>query len=348
MGRTRIAYLFAVGLLAASAGPASEAGLPRAPPSRLIFDVDFAIDCGSNCDDSYIAKLTPAGHGRFRRLKQLFGPTPGFARDGHRAAYVDDHERLIVASVTTKRPHTVARQAIEPLWGFANPTQPLFGDTAPSWSPDGRRLAFVQDGSPGSGFITTIGFDGRGLRRLTEGRQPAWSPRGGIIAFTRGVSHVNTLYTVPANGGPEHALGPGEYPDWSPQGDALAFDRGGRILVAYPDGTHARKLAAGYMPRFSPDGRQIAFIHDNSAYVMGRDGDHKHVVADELDLADLDYTADAAFVIWLAWQPLLTSPRSASSSRQLPEATRSAVARTGQARAEDAIETRTADPPLVP
>jgi WD40-like Beta Propeller Repeat len=302
VGLTGIAQLITAGLLLAWAGPASAALLPRAPTSRLIFDVHFVGDCGSNdCLTNYVAQFTPAGRAGLRKVKQPFGPTPGFTRNGQRAAYVDDHERLIVASVRTKRRHTLARQAIVP----------LFGDTAPSWSPGGGRIAFVQRGARGSLFITTIGVDGRGLRQLTDGRQPAWSPRGGIIAFTRDVSNVDTLYTVPTNGGREHALGPGEYPDWSPQSDALAFDRHGRIWVAYPDGTHARKLSAGHMPRFSPDGRQIAFINDDSAYVMGRNGDHRHKIADHRALGDLDVTADEASVTWLAWQPLLPSPRSA-------------------------------------
>jgi hypothetical protein len=289
----RAAQLITVGLLAASATPASAALLPRAASSRLIFDIEFATECGSNCSMDYAAQFTPAGHARFRKLKQLFGPMPGFTRDGRRVAYVDDDERLIVASVGTKRRLALARQAISP----------LFGGTAPSWSPGGGRVAFVQRG-PGSLFIVTIRVNGRGLRRLTEGRRPAWSPRGSIIAFTRDVSRVETLYTVPANGGTEHALGPGEYPDWSPQGDALAFDRDGRIWTTDPDGTHARSLAAGRMPRFSPDGRQIAFIHDDDAYVMRRDGHRKRKVADHWVFENYDVMADWASVIWLAWQPL--------------------------------------------
>jgi hypothetical protein len=111
----------------------------------------------------------------------------------------------------------------------------------------------------------------------------------------------------------------------------------GRAQVAHPDGTHRRELTAGYpigsMPRFSPDGRQIAFISDNNVYVMDRDGHHKHKIADYSTLPDLDPTggADAADVIWLGWQPLLTSPTAASSSRPRPEAPRSAVARIGHA-----------------
>jgi dipeptidyl aminopeptidase/acylaminoacyl peptidase len=315
----RAAQLTTVGLILATAGTASAALLPRAPSSRLIFDIRFSGGCDSNdCFTDYDAQFTPAGHARFRNLKLRFGKTPGFTRDGHRVAYVE-RGRLIVASVRTNRQHTLAPHAIA---------------VAPSWSPGGQRIAFARSPGPGGpSFITTIGVDGRGLRQLTQGYEPAWSPRGGIIAFMRGVSGVETLYTVPANGGPAHVLGPGKSPDWSPQGDALAFERDGRIWVAHPDGTHRRELAAGYpvgsMPRFSPDGRQIAFISDNNVYVMDRDGHHKHEIADYSTLPDLDPTggAEAADVIWLGWQPLLASPTAASSTRQRPEAPRSATAR---------------------
>jgi TolB protein len=54
----------------------------------------------------------------------------------------------------------------------------------PSWSPDGRRIAF-DDG----GDLYVIKADGSGLHRLTSTPQkefdPAWSPTGRIIAFVR-------------------------------------------------------------------------------------------------------------------------------------------------------------------
>jgi hypothetical protein len=86
---------------------------------------------------------------------------------------------------------------------------------------------------------------------------------------------------------------------------ALAFDRDGQIWVAYPDGTHARRLASGFEPRYSPDGRRIGFIGDRTAYVIGRDGHHQRQVVDELDLLDFDPGfADDAHAEWLGWQPL--------------------------------------------
>jgi Tol biopolymer transport system component len=67
------------------------------------------------------------------------------------------------------------------------------GGTSPSWSPDGRKLAFVRRND-----IYLIGRSGRGLRRLTHrgGYAPAWSPDGRWIAFVR----AGDMYIVRTNG----------------------------------------------------------------------------------------------------------------------------------------------------
>jgi dipeptidyl aminopeptidase/acylaminoacyl peptidase len=68
------------------------------------------------------------------------------------------------------------------------------GGNNPSWSPHGKKLAFVRP-VKGGGLpeIFLVGRDGRGLRRLTYrgGNNPAWSPDGKWIAFIRhGDLHV--------------------------------------------------------------------------------------------------------------------------------------------------------------
>ena len=54
------------------------------------------------------------------------------------------------------------------------------GDS-PTWTPDGKRLAFYRDGN-----IWTIDADGSGARVLIrDGHSPAWSRDGTKIAFLR-------------------------------------------------------------------------------------------------------------------------------------------------------------------
>jgi Tol biopolymer transport system component len=81
------------------------------------------------------------------------------------------------------------------------------GGTAPSWSPDGRQLAFARDGG-----IWTALADGSGQRRLTRasGTSPAWSPDGAYIAFVRpterGSSKIGDIWSMRSDGCRPHAL----------------------------------------------------------------------------------------------------------------------------------------------
>ena len=59
-------------------------------------------------------------------------------------------------------------------------------DRRATWSPDGRKLAFMSE-RKGNTDIYVVNVDGTGLRRLTTNRgfdaSPAWSPDGSTIAF---------------------------------------------------------------------------------------------------------------------------------------------------------------------
>jgi hypothetical protein len=76
------------------------------------------------------------------------------------------------------------------------------GGYSPSWSPRGKKLAFVRSvsgrGEIFRGEIFLVGRDGRGLRRLTYrgGYSPVWSPDGKRIAFIRD----GDIYVTRTNG----------------------------------------------------------------------------------------------------------------------------------------------------
>ena len=113
-------------------------------------------------------------------------------------------------------------------------------ETAPSFSPDGSRIAFSWDDGTGnrSGrprydlYVKAIGSET--LLRLThhpsDWISATWSPDGTQIAFHRLAADDNGIYVVPALGGPERKLIATHTPyevaaplNWSPDGQWIAY-----------------------------------------------------------------------------------------------------------------------------
>lgn len=101
----------------------------------------------------------------------------------------------------------------------------------PSWSPDGRSVAFQNDGvrlidvSVVNGVPT--GTNARLLVSEPAG-QPAWAPQGDLIAYVNSTAH--TLEVVPATGGVPQVLYSSLSslwsPSWSPDARRIAFLEG--------------------------------------------------------------------------------------------------------------------------
>ncbi|MEA2169019.1 MAG: TolB protein [Solirubrobacteraceae bacterium] len=94
------------------------------------------------------------------------------------------------------------------------------GGVTPSWSPDGRRLAFVR-AVGGVNRVYIVNADGvSGLRSLTPAsscdcEHPTWSPEGTQIAYVGPKGTVRALYVVSAAGGtPRRVTTNGLAPAW--------------------------------------------------------------------------------------------------------------------------------------
>jgi Tol biopolymer transport system component len=132
----------------------------------------------------------------------------------------------------------------------------------PAFSPDGTTIAFTSYRAGGRSDVWVVGVDGSGLRRLASGRvsSPAWSPFG-TLAWVREVYHRTGAADEIEFGG--RRLGDGEDPAFSPDGRRIAFSRDGDIFSMRADGRGVRRLTRGRdqdgAPRYAPDGRSLVF-----------------------------------------------------------------------------------------
>ncbi len=131
-----------------------------------------------------------------------------------------------------------------------------------------RRGARTAHASPTSrkGDLWTADADGTHAARIVKSAdQPAWSPNGRRLAFTRGGS----VYTVRADGDDERKLAVGAHPAWSPNGDRIALDRDDTIVTLRWDGGGVRNAGTGSDPAYAPDGR-LAVVRDGEIVAGGR------------------------------------------------------------------------------
>ena len=123
-------------------------------------------------------------------------------------------------------------------------------DDAPTWSPDGTRIAFVSQWQDGTFGIFIMNADG--------------SNRTEVTPLSLSKSYNPGWWWSPLR------------LSWSPDSKKIAFDDSGQIFVVNMDGSGRQNLTpypdGGITPVWSPDGSKILFARSGFLYTINADG----------------------------------------------------------------------------
>jgi TolB protein len=234
---------------------------------KIAFEREFAKRVGvytMSSDGSGLRSLTPRG------LQGM----PTYSPDGRRIAFdrTLPHEDAIW---TMKTDGTDLRQVTYNRPAGKNECR---CDGSPSYSPDGKRIAFVRTINDAKVALFTVSTSGGALKQLTPWSRGVaakvdWSPDGSLIVYSspnfdpgpEGVS--SNVFTV-------HADGTGA--------TQITHDTGGKIH----NGANS----------FSPDGKKIVYINNSTGafqlYTMNLDGSY------------VTRVTNATGASWANWGPL--------------------------------------------
>ncbi len=168
-------------------------------------------------------------------LRQLtsgpgFKANPSWSPDGQWLAYESYRDKNFDIYVWNAQGRTAAGPARGQTGPFRLTSHPA-PDYAPSWSPDGRTIAFVsaRTGRPDIWAFSLDAPEESQARNLTETpdvqeNNPTFSPDGNWLAYSASRSGLLMILVAPASGGTAETfpVTQGDYPAWSPGGGLLA------------------------------------------------------------------------------------------------------------------------------
>jgi hypothetical protein len=183
---------------------------------------------------------------------------------------------------------------------------------SPTWSPDGRRIAFIYDAmGVGNGDVWIMDADGSNAVSLTRNggyRSVTWSPDGRRLAASdEGWNAASTsVLDVAGSGVPLFTVQQARRPAWSPDGTRIAYlqpsggDDGQTVWVMSADGSGATQLtspgAADARMAWSPDGSEIMYVDAGGLHAAKADGSGTRKIRSADWLEDLQVSPDGKWL----------------------------------------------------
>ena len=210
-------------------------------PVMVAVDAQARIAFVSDRDGNYDIYVMDVDGGNLRRLTNHpdIDSLPSWSPDGKRIVFTSKRDGHVDAihGFATSEIYVMDADGDNP----QNLTNHPKEDWYPSWSPDGKRIAFSSE-RDGNYEIYVMAADGGNQQRLTENRKndwhPSWSPTGKRIAFTsdrKGDFQNFEIYVMDNDGGNQQRLTENRvsdsFPSWSPDGEQIVFcsDRDGHV-----------------------------------------------------------------------------------------------------------------------
>ncbi|HEX8924791.1 MAG TPA: DPP IV N-terminal domain-containing protein, partial [Terriglobales bacterium] len=193
---------------------------------------------------------------------------PAVSRQGNHLAYAQSS-----ASWSIMRVSLAAKETVTRLWSSTQE------DSAPRFSPDGKRIAF-QSWRSGTQEIWVAQADGSGPEKLTSFEasltgSPDWSPDGKQIAFDSRPDGRSHIYVITVEGGKPQPMTQGDnndiVPSWSRDGRWIYFgsNRGGAWQIWKVAGTGGEPVQVthqgGFVGAESFDGKWLYFAKADEA-----------------------------------------------------------------------------------
>ena len=210
---------------------------------------------------------------------------PGWSPDGKKIVFQSSRNKLD-SSIYRKDEILITNNEGSPAF---NLTKYSGDDGAPSFSPDGKRIAF-ESRRDSLTDIYVMNIDGTNILNLTKNSKrnnssPVWSPDGSMIAYESDYD----LIIANSDGRHPIKLADANQPmgmRWSPDGKKIAFAAEGTQYMEYYlleiDGPSLIKLTEGavanhFPPSWSPDGTKIVFMkatedENEGIYIINADG----------------------------------------------------------------------------